>query len=133
MYTDCHCTQYRRASNVLTKIYDDALRPVGLRITQFSLLRSLGRLGEATLTQLANEAGLDLTTMSRNVKVLVDAGWVDVRPSGDGREKRLALNDAGRGRIEAAMPYWGNAQEQAARYSEQFRAAPDRGYLIELG
>jgi len=45
MFTDCYCTKFRRASNALTRIYDAALRPVGLRITQFSLLRSLARLG----------------------------------------------------------------------------------------
>lgn len=132
MYTDCYCTQFRRASNTLTRIYDDALRPAGLRITQFSLLRSVGRLGEATMTALSQESALDLTTISRNVKGMIDAGWIDVERSDDGREKILVLTEAGRGRIHAALPYWAQAQARAQSYTKEFVADPASGYLIKI-
>src|ERR1700761_6488857 len=78
MFTDCYCTQFRRSANQLTGIYDEALRPVGLKITQFSLLRAIERLGAATYNEIAAEAALDKTTISRNLKVLINAGWVTV-------------------------------------------------------
>src|ERR1700760_2615444 len=132
LYTDCYCTQIRRASSEATKIYDDALRPQGLRITQFSMLRGLGRLGQATLTELANELALDRTTMSRSVKLLIDAGWVDAAPGEkDGREKILTLNDRGRKTIENAMPLWSKAQARIERHLKKYvKSATNKG-LIE--
>jgi DNA-binding MarR family transcriptional regulator len=132
MFTDCYCTQFRRASNALTKIYDEALKPVGLRITQFSLLRGLGRLGSATLTELAEEAALDLTTISRNVKLLIELGWVEVLPGeADRREKLLKLNDAGRGMIRKAMPNWRKAQRRIEVHMKEFLKIPTEDRLLE--
>src|ERR1700749_3213204 len=111
MFTDCYCTQFRRTSGALTKIYDEALEPVGLRITQFSLLRSLGRIGIATIAQLAAESALDLTTISRNVKLPIKRGWVDGLPGEqDRREKRLNLNEKGRAAVKNAMPQFRKVQ-----------------------
>src|SRR5260370_6971942 len=71
MHTDCYCTQLRRASSGVTKIYDDALRPQGLRITQFSMLRGLARLGQATLTELSNDLPLNRTTITPTLNPLI--------------------------------------------------------------
>lgn len=111
MFTECYCTQFRRASNALTRVYDDALRPVGLRITQLSVLRALARLGQATSTQLTHELALDRTTISRNVKLLIDAKWVDVIETEDKRERLMSLNKAGLKMIASATPYWNKAQK----------------------
>lgn len=131
MFTDCYCTQFRRASNALTRIYDDALRPIGLRITQFSLLRGLARLGEATLTQLAAELAVDRTTMSRNSKVLIERGWVDIVSADDKREKVLVLSNAGRKMIEKAMPYWSKAQVQIEADTKKFLKTPTNDQLLQ--
>jgi DNA-binding MarR family transcriptional regulator len=114
-------------------IYDEALRPTGLRITQLSILRGLGRLGEATVTQLAAEAALDRTTMSRNIKLLVDAGWIDVLPAAaDRREKILRLNSLGRGIGEKAMPDWARAQKRIEAYIRRFLKSPTRDQLLQV-
>jgi DNA-binding MarR family transcriptional regulator len=132
MYTDCYCTQLRRASGGVTKIYDEALRPQGLRITQFSLLRGLGRLGTATLTELSDELALDRTTMSRSVQVLIDAGWVDASVGEkDGREKILKLNDRGRKTIQDAMPLWSKAQARVEEHLKNYVKSPTKKRLIE--
>jgi DNA-binding MarR family transcriptional regulator len=132
MYTDCYCTQLRRASSGVTKIYDEALRPRGLRITQFSLLRGLGRLGKATLTELSDELALDRTTMSRSVQVLIDAGWVDASVGEkDGREKILKLNDRGRKTIQDAMPLWSKAQARVENHLKNYVKSPTKMRLIE--
>jgi len=120
MFTDCYCTQFRRASNALTRVYDAALRPVGLRITQFSLLRSLARLGQATSTEVAAELSLDRTTISRNVKLLVEAGWVDVVDTQDKRERLLSLNKSGQKMIADALPYFRKAQALVEAEAEPF-------------
>ena len=132
MFTDCYATQFRRSSNALTRIYDDALRPVGIRITQFSLLRGLARLGDASVTQLAQEACLDRTTMSRNMKLLIEAGWVDVIPaSTDKREKVLHINAKGHLVIKRAMRYWARAQKRIEEHTANFAEKPSHGRLLE--
>jgi DNA-binding MarR family transcriptional regulator len=132
MYTDCYCTQLRRASGGLTKIYDEALRPQGLRITQFSLLRALDRLGKATLTELADELALDRTTMSRSVKLLIEAGWVDATAGEkDGREKILKLNDRGRKTIQDALPLWSKAQGRVEKHLKKYMKSTANKHLIE--
>ncbi len=131
MYTDCYCTQFRRASNALTRIYDSALSPVGLRITQFSLLRSLGRLGMANTTQLAAESALDRTTISRNVKLLIESGWVDVEEAkGDKRERVLTLNKAGKQKIADAMPFFLAAQQTVEKGTEKSLLSPSNDRLL---
>lgn len=113
MFTDCYCTQFRRSSRALTRLYDAALKDHGIRITQFSLLRALRRLGgAATFSELAEEVVLDTTTISRNVKILAAAGWVSFQGTEDGREKKIRLSGAGAKKIDAATPSWQLAQDQ---------------------
>jgi DNA-binding MarR family transcriptional regulator len=130
MFTDCYCTQFRRASNALTRVYDAALKPVGLRITQFSLLRSLGRLGEATSTQVAAELSLDRTTISRNVKLLIDSGWVEVVGALGNRERPLRLTAAGQRKIAEALPYFGTAQKTVERGATEYLQEPSNDRLM---
>jgi DNA-binding MarR family transcriptional regulator len=133
MYTDCYCTQLRRASSGLTKVYDEALRPQRLRITQFSMLRGLARLGKATLTELSDELALDRTTMSRSVKLLIDAGWVDAATGeADGREKILKLSDRGKKKLQDAIPAWSKAQAKVEAHMKQHVKAPTNKRLIDV-
>jgi DNA-binding MarR family transcriptional regulator len=133
MHTDCYCTQLRRASSGFTRVYDEALRPQGLRITQFSVLRGLARLGEATLTELSDELALDRTTMSRSIKLLIDAGWVDAATGEeDGREKILNLSDRGRKKLQDAVPAWSKAQAKVEAHMRQYLKAPTSKRLIEV-
>jgi len=131
MFTDCYCTQFRRASNALTQIYDAALKPAGLRITQFSLLRSLARLGQATSTQVAAELSLDRTTISRNVKLLIDAGWVDVIEAEDKRERVLAITKEGQKKIASALPFFKQAQKTVEQGAETFVETSKNDRLLE--
>jgi DNA-binding MarR family transcriptional regulator len=132
LFTDCYCTQFRRTSGALTRIYDRALEPVGLRITQFSLLRGLGRLGTATLTQLAEESALDLTTISRNAKLLIERGWVDVLAGEkDKREKRLSLHESGKAAVKKAMPQFRRAQSRVEKHIKDYFRGPTAAQVIE--
>jgi DNA-binding MarR family transcriptional regulator len=130
VFTDCYCTQFRRAANALTGLYDDALRAVGLKITQFSLLRALERLGPSTFTEVATELALDKTTISRNLQVVVRAGWVTVSLGSDGRFRVAALTSEGLALLRRAEPFWEVAQKQIERELTRFLRGPAHADLL---
>jgi DNA-binding MarR family transcriptional regulator len=91
------------------------LAPSGLRITQFSVLRTLARLGPLPITRLAAEAALDRSTMGRNLDPLERRGLVKMEPGAiDQRERIACLTLAGVAAIEAALPHWRMAQKRIA-------------------
>ncbi len=131
MFTDCYCTQFRRSANALTSIYDAALRPVGLKITQFSLLRALRRLGAATFTDVATEVALDKTTISRNLAILVREGWVTVAQGSDARIKMAELSPSGSDLLARAEPYWAIAQQQIEKELARYLRGPAKTDLLD--
>ena len=132
MFTDCYCTQFRRSSRALTRLYDAALKDHGIRITQFSLLRALRRLGgAATFSELAEEVVLDTTTISRNVKVLAANGWVSFQNTDDGREKKIRLSSAGGRKIDTATSSWQVAQDHILGSAKEIFAARKGDPLID--
>lgn len=131
MFTECYCTQFRRSANALTSVYDNALRPLGLKITQLTLLRGLDRLGSATYNEIATELSLDKTTISRNIKLLIDAGWVDVSSDDDARYKLATLSPTGARVLKEAEPYWRAAQNQVEKELKKFLKGPAKIALLE--
>lgn len=131
MFTDCYGTQLRRSARALTRLYDEALKADGILLTQFSLLRALDRLGSATFHELAEEVALDKTTISRNVKVLDAAGWVEFEPTEDLREKRILLSAAGSEKLKAATANWRVAQTRIRESAREMFAKQGGDPLIE--
>ena len=109
---DCACFSLRRAARAVTQLYDDMLRPSGLRATQFSLLAVIRLTGTGTISALAQAAVMDRTTLTRNLKPLAEAGLVAVREGDDARVREVTLTAAGRARLAAAQPYWEKAQRR---------------------
>ena len=110
----CTCGRLRRASRALTQLYDDAMAPAGLRVTQFSLLRALARGGPLRISELAARQLLDRTALSRNLDPLVDAGFVDIVRGRDARTREVAITPMGAAALEAAQPHWLAAQRKVA-------------------
>jgi DNA-binding MarR family transcriptional regulator len=110
----CVCANLRQAARAVTQHYDDALRPLGLRCTQFTLLAALRQTGPIALTALAELAVLDRTTLARNLAVLHRRGLVRVRPGPDARVRIIELTAAGASQLERAMPRWRRAQQAMA-------------------
>ena len=107
----CTCTALRRAARAATASYDAALAPVGLRVTQFAILRILARLGPLPVTRLAEEAALDRSTMGRNLDPLERRGLVRLEPDPrDGRARVATLTGDGQAAIAAALPHWRAAE-----------------------
>jgi DNA-binding MarR family transcriptional regulator len=107
----CLCTNVRRAALALTSIYDEALAPHGLKVTQFSLLRAVDRHGQPNLTSLASATGLDRSTLGRNLRLLEGAGLVRLSPGEDQRERAVALTPEGASRVHAATRTWRRLQD----------------------
>lgn len=112
--TRCTCFSLRKAARAVTQRYDEALRPTGLRTTQFSLLTVLRLAGALPMTRLAEEAVMDRTTLSRNLDVLVRDGLVRIQPGEDARVRQVEITRAGRRKLEEAFPLWQGAQRALA-------------------
>ena len=100
------------AARKLTRLYDKALKPAGLRITQFTLLIAIKDGRAKSLSALADILSMERTTLLRNLKVLEDAGLVLTEPSGEGRALSLRLTPDGEKRLHKALPYWQDAQRK---------------------
>lgn len=115
----CACIALRRATRAVTAAYDAALAPSGLRVTQFSVLRTLARLGPLGVTRLAEKVALDRSTMGRNLDPLERRGLVHIEVGvTDQRERVAHLTPAGEAAIEAALPLWRDAQDRVTRLVE---------------
>jgi DNA-binding MarR family transcriptional regulator len=112
----CACGRLRRATRALTQLYDDLLAPAGLRVTQFSLLRTLQRDGTLRINELAARLLLDRTALSRNLDPLVDQGLVDIVRGHDARTREVAISRKGATVLKAAMPHWERAQSEVTRH-----------------
>src|SRR5437762_7079038 len=89
--TPCLCNALRQASRAVSRLYDEELRGVGLRTTQYSLLRVLASAGPVRHGDLSGLTSLDQTTLTRNLRPLKDAGWIAVRSGEDRREKLVTI------------------------------------------
>jgi DNA-binding MarR family transcriptional regulator len=106
------CASLRRASRALTSLYDEALRPLRLRATQFTVLQSLSLAGEVTQGVLGRMLAMDSTTLTRTLGIMVQHGWIVRRPGDDRREWRIRLSRAGEIQLKRALPHWRRVQTQ---------------------
>ena len=135
--TPCLCNALRQASRAVSRLYDEELRGVGLRTTQYSLLRCLSRSGEVRQRDLGGLTSLDETTLTRNLRPLIDSGWVAVGAGEDRREKLVRLTKAGAAKLEEARPAWERAQGRMrsrlpeGAWSSLLAALPDVARLAD--
>jgi DNA-binding MarR family transcriptional regulator len=102
-------------TRAVTQLYDDVLRPSGLRVTQFSILATLARLGDANLRQLGDTLAIDQTTLTRSLALLERDGVIERVPHPDGRIKAMRPTAKGRRVLEVARPLWAQAQDTVLR------------------
>jgi DNA-binding MarR family transcriptional regulator len=107
-------------TRAVTRLYDDALRPTGLRTTQFSLLARLDEEGPSALTRLARRLLLDRTSLARELEPLVDRGLVELAAGEDRRTRIASLTESGRERLAVAYPLWRSLQRDVReRYGRE--------------
>jgi DNA-binding MarR family transcriptional regulator len=108
----CALASTRRAARLLTQLYDSYLAEYGIEAGQFALLMMVDAMAERGQAGIAQALGMDKTTLSRNLKVLRQRGWVESEAgSGDARRRELSLTAEGRAVLAKAQPGWRRAQE----------------------
>src|SRR5438132_10537873 len=110
----CIAVRLRLLDRVVTNFYDDALRPLGLKVSQLNILVVTAKLGLSRPAQVCEFLQLDTSTLSRNVKPLQAHGWLEVMPDEDARAQPFRLTPQGKRLIEKAVPAWEEAQRRAS-------------------
>jgi len=107
----CNCFAVRSAARHVTQLYDQLLAPIGLRVTQFSILSKLKRRGPLTINALADDMVIDRTTLGRSIQPLKRDGLIKIEPApSDRRAKELHLTKAGEKRLQGGLEAWAMAQ-----------------------
>ena len=109
----CIALRLRLLNRVVTNLYDDALRPLGLKVSQLNILVVTAKLGLAQPAKVCDLFRLDASTLSRNVERMRARGWLEIVPGEDARTQPFRLTAQGRRLLERAVPAWEQAQQQA--------------------
>ncbi|SDR21570.1 MarR family winged helix-turn-helix transcriptional regulator [Pseudoxanthomonas sp. CF125] len=108
----CTCFRLRRAARQVSQIYDHELAAVALSLNEYSILRHAERGGPRLLGELADSLGMERTTLTRNLKPLLEAGWLKEERGEDARQRLISITASGRKRIASAKPHWLRAQRR---------------------
>ena len=109
----CNCGALRQAARRVTKLYDDALAPIGLGVNQFSILVRLNLVGPSTIQDLARLLVMDRSTLGHLLRPLEKRGFVTLEVSKqDRRSRTIALTEAGKAAVAKARPRWAAAQRR---------------------
>ena len=108
----CKCIRLRKASNNLTKIYDSALIKVGLKITQFSTLKNIQKLGKTNISDLSYLLELDRTTVLRNIEKLIKMNLVSYKDEQNSKNKIIQLTTVGKSKLREAIIIWEETQHK---------------------
>jgi len=111
----CVCFNLRKASRRITQLYDAALRPTGLRVTQLTLLAAIRVLEPVSMNGLAGAVVMDRTTLTRNLKPLNKRGLIEIQRGNDQRTRKLTITDEGHRVLVKAFPLWQRAQGRIVR------------------
>ncbi len=106
----CACYHLRRSARAITRLYDDFLRPSGLRVTQYSVLIVATVQGPVALSKLAEMTLTERTTLTRNLTILEKKGLIRIVAGRDRRERHVTITERGQDMLMKAMPLWEAAQ-----------------------
>lgn len=115
MAKQCVAARLRMLNRVVTNVYDEALRPLGVKTSQMNLIVAAAKLGIARPADVCERLQLDSSTLSRNVERMKAKGWLESVPDEDGRAQPFRLTPAGRELLERAKPAWDQAQRKTAK------------------
>src|SRR6516164_710028 len=112
----CIALRLRLLNRVVTSLYDEVLRTLGLKVSQLNLLVVTAKLGLAQPAKVCDLLQLDTSTLSRNVERMRAKGWLEVVPAEDARTQPFRLTAQGKRLLERAVPAWEQAQSQATEF-----------------
>jgi DNA-binding MarR family transcriptional regulator len=109
---ECVAVRLRMLNRLITNIYDNALRPLDLKVSQMNILVAAAKMGTARPIEVCEHLHLDVSTLSRNVERMKTRGWLEVVPDEDGRSQPFQLTPQGFKLLGEAVPAWREAQRQ---------------------
>ena len=116
---ECLGLRIKLANRVITKIYEDALRPFGLRATQLAMLAFAEERGQLRQSDICADLQLDDSTLSRNLERMQAKGWLEATVGADARERPYQLTREGRSLLQQAIPAWRVAQKRVQEMLEE--------------
>src|SRR5690349_24714820 len=128
---ECVAVRLRMLNRVITNAYDDALRPLDLKVSQMNILVAAAKMGRVRPLEVCEYLHLDVSTLSRNVERMKARGWLEVVPDEDARSQPFQLTPQGHRLLEKAVPAWSEAQEQVkklvgAKFADELKQAMKR-------
>ena len=114
MAKECLGTRVRLLNRIVTKAYDDCLRPIGLRTAQQSILVAISLMKTPTPKHIERRLSLDKSTVSRNVERMQRRGWVEFVSAEDGRSHYLKLTPKGQKLLRESAAAWEQAQKKVS-------------------
>ena len=108
----CMALRARRMSRIITRIYDEAMRPLGLTASQYTLLTQVAQQDGITAAEIGFDLDIEKSTLSRNLKRLVSLKLIGMDPPAGRRGRGLHLTEAGHKAIQTAFPVWRKTQER---------------------
>jgi DNA-binding MarR family transcriptional regulator len=108
----CMCGNFRRTSRALTQLYEEAIRPLGLRASQLTILQALSRAGEVSQGQLGEMLAMDSTSLTRTLAIMRRQGWITERRGEDRRERWLRMSKGGEAQLRRVLPVWEKVQRR---------------------
>ena len=128
----CFCIKIRRIASALTRLYDNALAPCQITISQYSLLCHIRSLPKSSIRALSDAAGLDRSTLARNLRHLLKKGWVEDARAPGARNCQLGLTADGQALLAQAHPLWQQVQQQISAIIDEQRLDVLNSLLIDI-
>lgn len=127
-FDQCLVLNTRMAARAVTRRYDKRLRPFGVSAAQFSILNSIARRPDRSVTEMAQSIAMERSTLSRNMDLLARKGLVQRQGTGKGNERLCSVTEAGRALLETLLPEWRAAQAEM----RQLLSTPDIGSTVQI-
>jgi DNA-binding MarR family transcriptional regulator len=110
---ECIAVRVRLINRVISALYDEALRPFGLRISQMNILATVAQLGECRPAAVSRILRIERSTLSRDVELMKQNGWLESEPPAGGRNQTIRLTPQGKKLLGKIAPSWEKAQAEA--------------------
>lgn len=111
--SNCLATRVRQLSRIITRVYDDAVRPLGITASQYTLLAQLASRDGITAVEIGHELDIEKSTLSRNLKRLLALDHIVMDPPAGRRGRGLHLTPKGKSVLVESFPIWQAAQNRA--------------------
>lgn len=128
----CFCIKIRRIASALTRLYDNALAPCQITISQYSLLCHIRSLPKSSIRVLSDATGLDRSTLARNLRQLLKKGWVEDARAPGARNCQLRLTADGQALLARAYPLWQQIQRQTSAIIDEQRLDVLNSLLVDI-